>query len=91
MIRTKVDEMIMQYIEAIADWEKKIKQSETDLTTIRAQVESTKKQVDLAEKGVKEKEASLATAEDAVRAAEKAINDGVNCNLKRRRRQQLFS
>jgi septal ring factor EnvC (AmiA/AmiB activator) len=90
-IRTKIDETIIESVQAISEWENKIKQSEKDLAALLLQITSTEKQVDIAEQGVKEKEAGLARANADVQAAEQAMEDAMNCNRKRRRRKRFLN
>ncbi|CAF4144136.1 unnamed protein product, partial [Rotaria socialis] len=89
-IRGVVDETVMQLVVVIAEWEKKIKQSQKDLSDLYAQVTSVQKQVAIAEQGVKDKQAGVNSANDAVRDAERAMEDAVNCQRRRRRRKRLF-
>lgn len=89
-IHEKVDKTIMHLVQAITEWERKIKTSEKDLSVLNAQLESVKKQVAIAEQSVKDKEAGAASANAAVKDAEGAMQKAMDCTRKRRRRKRFF-
>ena len=89
-IRTMIDEVVMESIEGIAEWEAKIKKSTKELNALYIQMKSIQKQKTIAKQSVRDKEEQVKVANAAVREAEKAFENAMTCQGRRRRRKRLF-